>query len=65
LDSFVKALPKLSSTNTGMSKRVSHAVKRLRNDSSSVESNKKTGISKKSLTDSNDSSDKKRRRNLK
>ncbi|XP_016661395.1 DNA repair protein complementing XP-G cells homolog isoform X2 [Acyrthosiphon pisum] len=65
LDSFVKALPKLSSTNTGMSKRVSHAVKRLRNDSSSVESNKKTGISKKSLTDSNDSTDKKRRRHLK
>ncbi|XP_060858120.1 DNA excision repair protein ERCC-5 isoform X1 [Metopolophium dirhodum] len=65
LDSFVKALPKLSNTNTGMSKRVSHAVKRLRNDSSSVESNKKTGVSKKSLTDSNDSTDKKRRRNLK
>ncbi|KAL4103452.1 hypothetical protein QTP88_018829 [Uroleucon formosanum] len=65
LDSFVKALPKLSNTNTGMSKRVSHAVKRLRNDGTSVESNKKTGISKISLTDSNDSIDKKRKRNLK
>ncbi|KAL5237165.1 hypothetical protein ACI65C_004575 [Semiaphis heraclei] len=64
LDSFVKALPKLSSTNTGMSKRVNQAVKRLRNDSSSVESNKNSGNSKKSLTDSNDKTDKKRRRNL-
>lgn len=55
----------MSNTNTGMSKRVSHAVKRLRNDGTSVESNKKTGISKISLTDSNDSIDKKRKRNLK
>jgi len=47
-----------------MSKRVNQAVKRLRNDSSSVESNKKSGNSKISLTDSNDKTDKKRRRNL-
>uniref|UniRef100_A0A2S2NCW2 DNA repair protein complementing XP-G cells n=2 Tax=Aphidini TaxID=33387 RepID=A0A2S2NCW2_SCHGA len=65
LDSFVKTLPKLSSTNTGMSKRVSQAVKRLRNDSSSVESNKKSGNSKISLSDSNDTTNKKRRKNLK
>ncbi|XP_022161036.1 DNA repair protein complementing XP-G cells homolog isoform X2 [Myzus persicae] len=65
LDSFVKTLPQLSSTNTAMSKRVSQAVKRLRNDTSSVESNKKSGSSKISFTDSNDITDKKRRRNLK
>uniref|UniRef100_A0A2H8TPS1 DNA repair protein complementing XP-G cells n=1 Tax=Melanaphis sacchari TaxID=742174 RepID=A0A2H8TPS1_9HEMI len=65
LDSFVKALPKLSSTNTGISKRVSQAVKRLRNDNSSVESNKKSGNSKISLSDSNDITNKKRRKNLK
>lgn len=61
----MKTLPKLSSTNTGMSKRVSQAVKRLRNDSSSVESNKKSGNSKISLSDSNDTTNKKRRKNLK
>jgi len=61
----VKALPKLSSTNTGMSKRVNQAVKRLRNDSSSVETNKKMDNSKISLTDSNDIIDKKRRKTLK
>ncbi|CAH1731205.1 unnamed protein product [Aphis gossypii] len=65
LDSFVKALPKLSNTNTGMSKRVSQAVKRLRNDNSSVEYNKKSGNSKISLSDSNDITNKKRRKNLK
>ncbi|XP_026821295.1 DNA repair protein complementing XP-G cells isoform X2 [Rhopalosiphum maidis] len=65
LDSFVKTLPKLSSTNTGMSKRVSQAVKRLRNDNSSIESNKKSGNSKISLSDSNDTTNKKRRKNLK
>lgn len=65
LDSFVKALPKLSNTNTGMSKRVSQAVKRLRNDDSSVEYNKKSGNSKISLSDSTDNTDKKRRKNLK
>ena len=61
----MKSLPNLSSTNTGMSKRVSQAVKRLRNDSSSVESNKKSVNSKISLTNSNDIVDKKRKKNLK
>lgn len=48
-----------------MSKRVSQAVKRLRNDNSSVEYNKKSGNSKISLSDSNDITNKKRRKNLK
>lgn len=44
-------LPKLSNTNTGMSKRVSLAVKRLRNDSSSVTTNnQKSGSPKKSTS---------------
>lgn len=61
----MKALPKLSSTNTSMSKRVSQAVKRLRNDSSSVESNKKSDNSKILATGSKDNTDKKRRKHLK
>lgn len=35
----MKTLPKLSNTNTGMSKRVCLAVKRLRNDVSTIETN--------------------------
>lgn len=35
----MKTLPKLSNTNTGMSKRVSLAVKRLRNEVITIETN--------------------------
>lgn len=35
----MKILPSLSNTNSGMSKRVSLAVKRLQKDGSSVETN--------------------------
>lgn len=61
-------LPKLSNTNTGMSKRVSLAVKRLRNDSSSVTTNnQKSGSPKKSTSTAPSNKrvvDKKSRKNL-
>lgn len=62
----MKTLPKLNSTNTGMSKRVSLAVKRLRNDSSSIETNNPKSVDSKILTSTvpNDI-DKKRKRNRK
>lgn len=57
----------MSNTNTGMSKRVSHAVKRLRNDNSAVGTSNKVSDNSKTIstTASNDVSDKKRRKNLK
>ncbi|VVC44029.1 Hypothetical protein CINCED_3A003134 [Cinara cedri] len=68
LDSYVKSLPKLSNTNTGMSKRVNLAVKRMRNDNSSIETNtqKSENPNKISLSNiSSDITDKKRRKTYK
>lgn len=63
----MKTLPKLSNTDSGMSKRVSLAVKRLRNDGSSVENiNQKSDCpNKKTSTDNNDSTRKKCRNSKK
>jgi len=51
LDSYVKTLPNLSNTNSGVSKRVNLAVKRLQNDSSLIETNnRKSDSTKKSAS---------------
>lgn len=63
----MKTLPKLSNTDSGMSKRVSLAVKRLRNDGGSIESTnqKSDGLKKKPSTDTNDGTRKKCRKTKK
>lgn len=63
----MKTLPKLSNTKSGMSKRVSSAVKRLQNDICTIETKNRKLDSPKKLpsTNSNDTVSKKRKRNLK
>lgn len=67
LDSYIRTLPKLSNTNTGMSKRVSLAVKRLRNDDSSIKTNYQNSNNLKPSLSSNSNKkvDKKRTKNIK